>query len=229
MNEPSIANKKNDLQKTAQKANNHAAEVVALRNRFYQDSYRTLLLILVLSFTLNLILVGLISYVITHPPAPKYFATTSDGRITPLIALDQPNLSTSAVLQWANTAAVASYTYNFVNYRSELQAASEFFTPDGWSDFLNALETSTNLSAVKDKKLVVSAVATGAPVVLQQGLLDGRYSWRVQMPILATYQSASEISRQNILLTMLIQRVSSLNSARGIGIAQFIAQSEGSS
>ncbi|MCK1862760.1 DotI/IcmL/TraM family protein, partial [Legionella pneumophila] len=45
--------------------------------------------------------------------------------------------------------------------------------------------------------------------------LNGRYSWRVQMPILVTYQSASEFTQQNNVVTMLITRVSTLNSPRG--------------
>ena len=84
------------------------------------------------------------------------------------------------------------------------------------------MQESNNLDAVKAKKLIVSAVATRAPIILQKGILNSRYSWRVQMPILVTYQSASEFSQQNNVVTMLITRVPTLNSPRGIGIAQFV-------
>jgi intracellular multiplication protein IcmL len=195
---------------------------VTLRRQFYKDSQRRVMMALLLSMLLNFILGGIFIYIVMNPPEPKYFATTVNGRITPLFPLDQPNQSDSAVLQWANQAAIAAFSYNFVNYRKELQAASGFFTPQGWSEFLRALETSNNLDAVRVKKLVVSAVATRAPIILQKGILNGRYSWRVQMPILVTYQSASEFSQQTNVVTMLITRVSTLNSPRGIGIAQFI-------
>jgi intracellular multiplication protein IcmL len=200
-----------------------AVEVVKLRNDFYRDGYKRVILALLLSVLLNAVLIATFTYVITHPPAPQYFATTINGRITPLIPLDQPNMPPSTLLQWANSAAIAAYTYNFVNYRQELQAASEFFTTDGWTEFTNALKASNNLNAVIDKKLVVSAVATGAPVILDQGIIDGIYTWRVQMPMLVTYQSASQTARQNVLVTMVIQRISTLNSARGIGISSFVA------
>jgi intracellular multiplication protein IcmL len=65
-------------------------------------------------------------------------------------------------------------------------------------------------------------VATRAPIILEKGMLSGRYSWRVQMPILVTYQSASEFTQQNIVVTMLITRISTIESPRGIGIAQII-------
>jgi intracellular multiplication protein IcmL len=199
-----------------------ALTVVALRNKFYKDSQRRVISALLIAILVNLVLGSMLVYILTHPPAPKYFATSINGRITPLFPLDQPNQSDSAVLQWANQAAIASFTYNFVNYRDELQASSGFFTPEGWDQFLNALQQSNNLDAVKAKKLIVSAVATRAPIILQKGILNGSFSWRVQMPILVTYQSASEFTQQNNVVTMLITRVSTLNSPRGIGIAQFV-------
>lgn len=199
-----------------------ALTVVALRNKFYKDSQRKVMLALLIAIAVNFILGSMLIYIISHPPAPKYFATSINGRITPLYALNEPNQSDSAVLQWANQAAIASFTYNFVNYRDELQASSGFFTSEGWDQFLTALQQSNNLDAVKAKKLIVSAVATRAPIILQKGILNGNYSWRVQMPILVTYQSASEFTQQNNVVTMLITRVSTLNSPRGIGISQFV-------
>lgn len=205
-----------------------ALTAVTLRNDFYRDGQRKMMVILLLSLVSNFLLAMLLMFVMTHPPEPKYFATSIDGRITPLFALDKPNQSDSAVLQWANQAAVAAFTYNFVNYRTELQAASGFFTSDGWSQFLTALEGSNNLDAVKVKKLIVSSVATSAPIILQKGILNGRYSWRIQMPMLITYQSASEFSQQRNVVTLLVSRISTLNSPRGIGIAQFVVGPEAS-
>lgn len=199
-----------------------ALTVVTLRNNFYKDSQRKVILALLVALVVNVVLASLLVYILTHPPVPKYFATSINGRITPLFPLNEPNQSDSAVLQWANQAAIAAFTYNFVNYRDELQASSGFFTAEGWDQFLNALQQSNNLDAVKAKKLIVSAVATRAPIILQKGVLNGSYSWRVQMPILVTYQSASEFTQQNNVVTMLITRVSTLNSPRGIGISQFV-------
>lgn len=201
-----------------------ALAVVNLRNEFYRDNYRRVVSILLLSMFINLGLGAILFWMYTHPPEPKYFATSINGRITPLYPLNEPNQSDSAVLQWANLAAIASYTYNFVNYREELQSASEFFTAEGWDAFLKALQGSNNLNAVRAKKLIVSAVATRAPVILQKGVLGGRYSWQVQMPVLVTFQSASEFTQQTNVVTMLIRRVSTLNQPRGIGISQIVVE-----
>jgi intracellular multiplication protein IcmL len=204
----------------------HSAEdaiaAVRLRNDFYRDNYRRVIGALLLAVLVIFVLTSTFAYVIMNPPAPRYIAINPDGRIIPLKPLDEPNMSSSALLQWANSAAIAAYTYSFVNYRGELQAASEFFTPDGWQQFLAALKSSGNLDALTQEKLIVSAVATQAPVILQEGKLNGVYSWKIQFGMLITYQSASKVAQQNVVVTMLIQRVSPLASPRGIGIAQFI-------
>lgn len=199
-----------------------ALKIVALRNEFYKDRQRMVVLALLLSIAVNIVQLALLIYMYSNPPAPRYFATSINGRITPLFPLEEPNQSDAAVLQWANQAAIAAYSYNFVNYRDELQAASVFFTAEGWSQFLDALQKSNTLDSVRAKKLIVSAVATRAPIILQKGLLNGRYSWRVQMPMLITYQSASEFAQVNTVVTLLITRISTLNSPRGIGISQII-------
>lgn len=197
-------------------------QVVTLQNKFYSDRQNYLIAALFFAVIIIFFVSIFMFYMITHPPQPKYFATSINGRITPLTALDEPNQSDSAVLQWANQAAIASFSYNFVNYQDELKAASSYFTPDGWQQFIEALQQSNNLDEVKAKKLIVSAVATRAPIILQKGSLNGRYAWRVQMPILVTYQSASQFTQQNNIVTMLISRISTLDSPRGIGISQFV-------
>jgi intracellular multiplication protein IcmL len=205
-----------------------ALELVRLRNNFYRDNYRRLVMALLAMLALNAALIGIIIYQYTTRPEPRYFATSADGKITPIYALDVPVVSASALLSWANQAAVAAFSYNFANYRQALQSASEYFTPEGWKDFEAALESSNNLEAVKAKKLVVSAVATGAPVIIDQGVIYGRYSWKVQMPLLVNFQSASTNFQTPLLVTLLITRVSTLYVPTGIAIAQYIAAPAGS-
>ena len=86
-----------------------ALTAVALRNAFYRDGQRKMILVLLVSMVANFVLASMLVYIILHPPAPKYFATSINGRITPLFPLNEPNQSDSAVLQWANQAAIAAF------------------------------------------------------------------------------------------------------------------------
>jgi intracellular multiplication protein IcmL len=205
-----------------------ALQAVTHRNNFYKDKSKLILIALLISIILNTVLAYSIFYSYTNPPKPKYFATSSNGRITKLYPLSAPNLSDAAVLQWATRASLAAFSYNFVNFRSELQAASGFFTPSGWTQFLNALTESNNLEAVKSKKLVVSAVARRTPVIITKGIVNGNYSWVIEVPLLITYQSGSDYSQTRDTVSLTVQRVSTLNSPQGIGISQFVVIPGGS-
>jgi len=208
-----------------------ALVTVKLRNDFYRDNYRRIVIAIFLLLLVIFGQSGVIYYLLTHRPLPVYFATTNNGsvmRILPVIPLDEPNMPNSALLQWATEAASAAFTYDFVNYRAQLQKASEYFTTNGWSSFLSELQSTRNLLAVQAKKLVINAVVTRAPVILEERVINGRYAWRIQMPMIITYQSASESTTSSTTVTLTITRVSTVTSPRGIGISQFIVGEQSS-
>jgi len=204
-----------------------AIELIRLRNNFYRDNYRKVTGALLLMLVINIALIGIVFYQIFSPPSPQYFATSTDGRITPLYPLSEPMVAPNELLQWAERASVAAYTYNFVNYREALQRVQNDFTPDGWKYFEKALKDSMTLETVIAKKLVVSAVATGAPVILDQGVINGRYAWKVQMPLLVTFQSSTEQTQQSLIMTMVISRVPTVDVPRGIAIVSFVSATGG--
>ena len=196
---------------------------ISERNNFYRDSYRKVLLSLILSIFSIILLVSAIIYIAVNPPKPRYFATYSNGSLAPMIPLDQPNMSVSSLLQWVTSSVVSVNTFDFVNYRDQLQKASEFFTAEGWQAYLTALQSSRNLDAVIQKKLTVTAVATGAPVIVRQWLENGVMTWQIQLPVLITYQSASNYVPQNNIIILKVQRISTLLSPNGIGIEDYVA------
>lgn len=199
-------------------------ETVKMRNEFYRDGYRRVLMILLASFVAIIGLIIIVIVLVLSQPAPKYFAATDSGRIIPLVPLNEPNLQDKALLQWASEAVTSIYSYNFVNFRRVFENNKQYFTTEGWTSFLKALTDSQNLKAVQEKKLIVSAVLTGAPIVRSEGQLQGRYTWVVQMPVLVTYQSANEQSSQNFIVTLKIRRISTLDNVYGVGISEFIAE-----
>jgi len=204
-----------------------AVELVRLRNNFYRDNYRRLVLVVLFMLIINGALTGMVFYQIVNRPEPRYFATTLDGRILPLYPLSEPMIAPAELLQWAHQAAVSAYTYNFVNYREALQQLQNQFTPDGWKYFESALQSARTLETVIAKKLVVSAVATGTPVILDQGVVAGRYAWKVQIPLLVTFQSPNEQTQQPVTILMIVSRVPTVDMPKGIAIVSFVASTGG--
>jgi intracellular multiplication protein IcmL len=197
---------------------------VVIRNEFYRDGYRSLLKIAVIEAMIIIALIAVMFYVIhIHQPENRYFATTEDGRLVPMVGLNEPNLSTPALMSWTAQASTEVMTFGFNDYRRRLQEASRNFTKIGWASFTSALEKSRIIEMVEAKQQVVTAAPRSAPILISEGLQNGRYQWQVEMPLVVTYQAGSQTRADNLLLTLLIVRVPKLESPNGVGIEQWVA------
>lgn len=198
---------------------------VIVRNEFYRDGYRTLLRVAVIEAMIILALVGAMYFVIqVHQPENRYFATTEDGRLVPMVALSEPNLSVPALMSWSAQAATEVMTFGFNDYKRRLQQASRNFTRLGWVSFTSALEKSRIIEMVEANGQVVSAAPASAPILISEGIVNGRYQWQVQVPLVVTYQAGSSVRDDRMLVTLLLVRVPKLESPNGIGIEQWIAR-----
>lgn len=207
-----------------------ALEQVKARNDFYRDSYRKVMLGLLLAIGVVVVQMIVIGYLATHRPAPTYFATNAEGGLIKLIPLDRPNMSTAAIVQWATDAAVSAYTFDFTDYRRQLtHSQMTYFTPEGWTHFLKALQSTNILNTVIKQKLIVNAAVTQAPIIKASGTVHGRYTWVIQMPMVVTYQSSETSNSTSLLVTLTIERMSLLDSPRGVGVVGYIGQSQVSS
>lgn len=198
---------------------------VVVRNEFYRDGYRSLLRLALLQ---GIVIIGLIGamYVViqTHQPENRFFATTEDGRLVPMVPLNEPNLSAPALMSWTAQSATEVMTFGFNDYRRRLQEASRNFTRRGWESFTQALQRSRIIEMVEASQQVVTAAPQGAPIIVSEGMSAGRYQWQIQMPLILTYQSGSRTRSDSLLVTLVVVRVPRLESSNGVGIEQWIAQ-----
>lgn len=205
----------------------HIDEAVATelaRNAYARERYEFLLRTLfVLLVVLAISVTGNV-YLGMREPERRYFATDPQGGIRELVPLERPIQSMHEVLNWATGAITQAYTMNFANYQQSLQESRPNFTPGGWIGFEEALRANGVIDAIVRGKYVATAVPQEAPVVVAQGIVDGRYAWKIQVPIMITYESASQRTSQRALVTATVVRRSEQEHPRGLGIAQVIAQ-----
>lgn len=176
--------------------------------------------------------------------APKYFPTTPDGRliISPPFSenhllLSKQQVSTTGViygmpqptktfyelqqygedalvLYWTELAVLYMFDYDYVHYRAVIENARQFFTPQGHDNFIQALVDSRNLETVKARSAVVVPELTGAVKLLGTQMVEGHYTWDLEVPIKLTYQSVADPEPivQNLLAKISVARVSTLLS-----------------
>ncbi|PJB70832.1 MAG: type IV secretion protein IcmL [Alphaproteobacteria bacterium CG_4_9_14_3_um_filter_47_13] len=203
---------------------NERLGAVVMRNEFYRDGYRTILKLALLQTFVILGLIGSMLFVIhIHQPENRYFATTEDGRLIPMVALNEPNLSTPALMSWVAQASTEVMTFGFNDYRRRLQEASRNFTRRGWESFTKALQKSRIIEMVEASQQLVTATPRGAPTLVSEGLVQGHYQWIVEIPMILTYQSGSQQRSDFLRVTLVVVRVSRLESPNGIGVEQWVA------
>jgi len=202
---------------------------VVVRNEFYRDGYRTMLRVALIE---GVVIVGLIvvilAIVAAYQPENRYFATTEDGRLVPMEPLSEPNLSSPALLSWAAQSVTETMTFGFNDYRRRLQESSRHFTRRGWGSFVKALQDSSMIETVEKNRQVKTAVPSQAPTIISEGLVNGVYTWQIQLPILVTTEyGAQQQTNQNMVVNLTVIRVPKLESPNGVGIEQWIATAGG--
>lgn len=184
-----------------------------------RDGYRKLLkYLLVGSMTAVGLAIVLVLQLLARSE-PKYYATTTTGRVIPVHSLSEPIVTTNYILEWASLATRNVLNLHFDSYQDELQQSSGFFTQAGWQSFNSALNASGMIQTITQDKLDASAVVNGDPVILDREVIHGRYTWCIQLPILVTYTSASESQQAKFIVTMNVERISTLDNNKGIAIS----------
>ncbi len=194
-----------------------------LRRDKYRIAVKWLVIMSVITVVLSAILTSMFVFKVNEKA--NYYASTTTGYVIPLHPLSEPVVTQQYLLQWAELATRKAYNLDFINYQKQLQGAKAYFTPGGWNQFNAALKKASLLDTVIDKKLNMSAVVSGTPVILAKAVVHGRFTWRIQLPILVTFVSASSHSQSQVLVTMNIQRIPTLDAAKGIQISSFDASS----
>ncbi len=200
-----------------------AISTVLNRNAFYRDGYRLMLRISIIQLSVIILLVAtIIGLVLTVQTKQIYFATTSDGRIIPIVPLTDEFRTKAEVITWAAETARNVMSFDYKDFRDRLQQSSYSFTTQGWDSFNKALKDSNLIEAVKDRKLVVSIEVKAAPEILSAGVRNGVYTWDVRMPVVFKLDGPESPQPTVANLLLRIVRVSTLQNSDGIQIEQWV-------
>jgi intracellular multiplication protein IcmL len=196
---------------------------VVMRNEFYRNNFRNLTrIVIVEAAIIVMLIITFISYINIVKSQDHYFATTADGRIMNLMPNEYANMSPSALLSWSAQTASEVMTFGFHDYQRRVEYSSRHFTKHGWETFSDALKKSRIIESITALQQVVSAEPRSAPILVAESIVNGKYRWKVKLPLKVIYQSGSESRVDNPDVTMVIDRVSQLENPDGVGIEQWI-------
>jgi len=186
-------------------------------------SHKNWLALMFLLLVVQLLCIGFAYFQFATRYPGEFFARLPNGENTVLQPLERPSVSNKALLNWITLAATATFSFDFVNYKEQLQALRDYFTAVGYENFKASLENSGILATIEQKKLVMSSVDVGPAILYTEEETDKNHTWRVQVPILVRYQSADVNETRQHIVDVLVTQVPTQEAPKGIGIAQYIA------
>ena len=124
---------------------------------------------------------------------------------------------------WASLAVTETFNFGYSSYQKRLEQSAKYFTPEGWKNFLQALDEAQLLEFVVKNKQQVSTVLTGTPTITSEGVENNVYTWHVDLPVETAYAGDTSIETMPMIVSLTIIRIADKNSATGVGIQQWLA------
>jgi hypothetical protein len=179
-----------------------------------------------------------------RPSQFRYILTDTTGVVIPQTPLTQPNQKDEFVIDWALDAVTRLYTFDYDNFRLQFQDAKKNLTVSGWESFEKAMDASGNFNAVTGYQYVTTAAPTGPGKITKTGeislpvapglfspVMETRYAWKVEFPMVISYRSSRVgkdgkplLTEQNLTMSATVIRVPEYVNPTGLGIRAIVAE-----
>lgn len=157
-------------------------------------------------------------------PKYRYIPTTNNTAVCEVSPESDPRVTPATLTEYAKDAVVNVNSYDYVNYRSRLEAATaKYFTGEGRRQYMASLDSSGNLDKVIKGRLILRSMAINTPQLEEQGRKPtGQRFWIVHVPTSIEFYSGGEQqprSRQDfIAIVTVIQTPASATNLKGIAV-----------
>lgn len=190
-------------------------------------------IITLLTIALVISIIGNLA-MLPNPPRYRYVPISNSGLVLPQVPLGEANHDDQFVVDWTIDAVTRLYSFDFLNYRYQLQESQKNLTAMGWDSFQTSMKESNNFAAILGNSFVLTAVPTGAGRITKKGMINGNFAWKVEFPMLVTYRTAAS-ERNGIKIegriisdpqnmTVTVTRVGVFLNHTGLGIKAIVGE-----
>lgn len=198
--------------------------IVTIEDNYYRDCFSRVLVIIGCLVASIAALVAMSLYVYLTEPPPVTFGVANDWRIVAPVDIQEPYLTDGDLLQWVTDAVPRFFDVDFLHIDDQLVQLKQYFTDNGYQVFLNQFNNNVDRDKLQTGKMFATNEITGAPIIVNQGTLSGRYAWWVQIPINISYAGMDTIPSSSIKLTLLVVRTETSNNLNGVAIDNVLVE-----
>lgn len=160
----------------------------------------------------------------------KYVYADANGKISTLTAMNMPNMSDSEISNWIINALSNSLSFDYVQYRKQIQDSQQYFTPNGFVGFEKMLQTSHLLNEIIDQHLIMKSTILKAPNLTSSGDEGGVFVWHFSVPMSIELNMKSgqnntiNSSQKSVIVNVTIERLPETLQASAVGIARIFIE-----
>lgn len=208
--------KTEDLIPPLERLMKEAKDAIALANRLSKVVLYQAIIIAVLSVLL------IISVIATINSDNKYFASSPDGKITPMVALDSPVINDNGIKLFTRDTLYDVLNLDFDTWRQDLEKGRVGFIDKGLGNLITALKDA-GIIAIMEKDRVNLRTEFSTPIISQKGLKNKVATWVVQIPITFNFVGQNTTSKPlKFILIATVQAVDNKTSPKGVAISQVV-------
>lgn len=145
-----------------------------------------------------------------NPKSAQYKGIDCDVRIPGETQVDK-----ALIGRWAEYAALHSFNFDSLLIETQLKDLKSCYTKKGWLGFINALNDSENIKAIKTQRLRVNSSLDGKVQFIEVK----ENQWKINVPIKVIYKNAEEEVTHFLNVYLII----SWKNAFQLGIVQMVA------
>lgn len=166
-----------------------------------------------------------LAYVASKDVETLSYLSDEDGRIVLLRSEKDPTLTQAEILGWAAKKARKLNNLSFTDYNNQVELLRFDFTETAYEQYKKALVSSKSIKKVKNGRLNMWIEPLEAPKIVKAKLVGGKMTWVVQYKVVQQFGGGEYVtSGTNMLVTMVIERVTRSKNLAGIVISKYLAK-----
>jgi hypothetical protein len=151
------------------------------------------------------------------------------------IPLDQAHRSPSEMAEWLMTSVSEVLTFKNANISDVLEKNKRHFDTNGQAQFIAFMNENNMTKVLETGNFNMHPFVQQTPLLLNQGVVDGRYRWLFEVPVMVSYldRAAKGYTKdtkpvnQEIVLTLQVGRTSDLSAGKDVVIERWTGKLRG--
>jgi Type-IV b secretion system, inner-membrane complex component len=151
------------------------------------------------------------------------------------IPLDQAHRSASEMAEWLTMSVSEVLTFKNANLNDVLEQNKKYFDANGQAQFVAFMNEKNMTKVLETGNFNMHPFVQQTPLVLNQGVVDGRYRWLFEVPVMVSYLERgtkgytknTKPVNQEIVLTLQIGRTTDLSAGKDVVIERWTGKLRG--